>query len=76
MRIATYNVENLFLRARALNLDTWAEGRPILEKFAELNSLIEEPSYTTLRTLDGIELRDYAAYTVAEVLVNAEAAAG
>ena len=46
MRIATYNVENLFLRARALNLDTWAEGRPILEKFAELNSLIEEPSYT------------------------------
>ncbi len=35
---------------------------------------IEEPSYTTLRTLDGIELRDYAAYTVAEVLVNAKAA--
>jgi len=34
---------------------------------------IEEPTYTTLRTLDGIELRDYAAYTVAEVLVNADA---
>lgn len=34
---------------------------------------LEEPSYTTLRTLDGIELREYAAYTVAEVLVNADA---
>jgi hypothetical protein len=33
---------------------------------------IEEPAYTTTRTLDGIELRDYAAYTVAEVLVNAD----
>ena len=46
MRIATYNVENLFRRARALNLDTWAEGKPILEKFAELNELFEDPSYT------------------------------
>ena len=34
---------------------------------------IEEPAYTTLRTLDGIELREYAAYTVAEVWVNADA---
>lgn len=34
---------------------------------------IEEPAYTTLRTLDGIELRDYAAYTVAEVLIPAAA---
>lgn len=46
MRIASYNVENLFMRARALNLDTWAEGRPILEKYAELNQLVEEPVYT------------------------------
>ena len=34
---------------------------------------IEEPAYTTLRTLDGIELREYATYTVAEVWVNADA---
>ena len=35
---------------------------------------IEEPAYNTLRTLDGeIELREYAAYTVAEVLVAANA---
>lgn len=29
MRLASYNVENLFARARALNLDTWAEGKPV-----------------------------------------------
>jgi endonuclease/exonuclease/phosphatase family metal-dependent hydrolase len=46
MRIATYNVENLFTRARALNLDTWAEGRHILEAFAEINSLFEEETYS------------------------------
>lgn len=34
---------------------------------------IEEPSYTILRTVNGIELREYAAYTVAEVVVNADA---
>ncbi len=38
-----------------------------------LSHAIEEPSYTTLRSLDGIEIREYAAYTVAEVLVNADA---
>lgn len=38
-----------------------------------LSHAIEEPTYTTVRTLDGIELRDYAAYTVAEVVVHAEA---
>ncbi len=46
MRLATYNVENLFERARALNLETWADGRPILEKYAELNRMFEEPVYT------------------------------
>ena len=30
MRMASYNVENLFSRAKALNLETWTEGRDIL----------------------------------------------
>jgi hypothetical protein len=34
---------------------------------------IEEPAYTTTRTLNGIELREYAAYTVAEVLIESTA---
>jgi endonuclease/exonuclease/phosphatase family metal-dependent hydrolase len=46
MRFAVYNVENLFDRAKAMNLDTWAEGKPILEKFAELNKLLGEVQYT------------------------------
>jgi hypothetical protein len=27
MRLATFNVENLFERAKAMDLDTWKEGR-------------------------------------------------
>jgi hypothetical protein len=33
----------------------------------------EEPTFTVQRNLDGIELREYAPYTVAEVLVAADA---
>ena len=45
MRLAVYNVENLFDRAKAMNLDSWAEGKPILEKFARLNALLGEITY-------------------------------
>lgn len=45
MRLAVYNVENLFDRARAMNLETWDEGRPVLEKFAELSALLGDPAY-------------------------------
>jgi len=46
MRLGTFNVENMFERAKAMNLATWAEGRPILEDFGRLNALIQEPTYT------------------------------
>jgi len=46
MRLASYNVENLFDRAKALNMETWAEGKPILEKFARLNALLGEVTYS------------------------------
>ncbi|NDL63156.1 endonuclease/exonuclease/phosphatase family protein [Acerihabitans arboris] len=45
MRLAVYNVENLFDRAKAMNLETWAEGRPVLESFAALNSLLGQVNY-------------------------------
>ena len=36
MRLATFNVENLFVRARALDLEGWTEGRKILGHYAVL----------------------------------------
>jgi endonuclease/exonuclease/phosphatase family metal-dependent hydrolase len=46
MRLASFNLENLFDRAKALNLDTFAEGKVILDKFAKLNKLFEKPQYS------------------------------
>lgn len=46
MRIATFNVENLFSRPAAMNLETWTEGREVLEDVARLNGLISRPRYT------------------------------
>jgi endonuclease/exonuclease/phosphatase family metal-dependent hydrolase len=46
MRLATYNVENLFVRARALNLATWAEGKQVLEQYVALSELLEQAVYT------------------------------
>ena len=45
MRIASFNVENMFERAKALNLPTWEAGRPTLERQARINSLLNEPTY-------------------------------
>jgi endonuclease/exonuclease/phosphatase family metal-dependent hydrolase len=46
MKLASFNVENLFDRAKAMNLETWAEGRPVLEKFAALDALLGQIAYS------------------------------
>ncbi len=46
MRIASFNVENMFRRAVALNFATWKDGKVILEQYALVNSLLQEPVYT------------------------------
>lgn len=46
MRLTTFNVENMFERAKAMGLDTWANGKPVLEDFKRLNELIQEPIYS------------------------------
>ena len=57
MRIAAFNVENLFERASALNQDhwvndpgadpsRWAAGRPTLELYAKLNTLLRKQTYS------------------------------
>lgn len=46
MRVTAFNVENFFARAKALNEQSWAAGRPILEAHAELNALLGNPIYS------------------------------
>jgi endonuclease/exonuclease/phosphatase family metal-dependent hydrolase len=45
MRLAAFNVENLFDRAKALNLADPADGTPILQAFARLNILLAQVIY-------------------------------
>lgn len=46
LRIATFNVENLFERAIALNYADNAKGQPFLDDYHELNSLFNKPKYS------------------------------
>lgn len=54
-RIASYNVENLFERPKAMKLATWEEGRPILEQHARINELINQAQYSAA---DKVEILD------------------
>ena len=47
MKLASYNVENLFQRAKALNLATWEDGRDILQLQAALNRVLGKAKYTS-----------------------------
>lgn len=46
MRLATFNVENLFSRARAMNLETWDAGEEILAEFTSLNARLLNETYS------------------------------
>jgi endonuclease/exonuclease/phosphatase family metal-dependent hydrolase len=46
MRIATYNVENLFSRVRAMATDDPAKSKEVLEDVMELQRLIDQPTYS------------------------------
>lgn len=46
MRLATFNVENMFDRAKALNGANWEEGKPALEAHKELNALFGKARYS------------------------------
>lgn len=72
MRLAAYNVENLFARPRAMNQATWAEGRATLEQYSKLSELLGETNYTAARKramLDlleklGLSKRDESRYVI------------
>lgn len=46
LRIATFNLENLFTRPVAMNQDTDAEGRQALEDHATANRIVAKESYS------------------------------
>ncbi|NJK87877.1 MAG: hypothetical protein HC906_19855 [Bacteroidales bacterium] len=55
-RIASYNVENLFARAKALNKTTWDEGKPILDAYNQINTLFNKNTYSAVDKTKMIEL--------------------
>jgi endonuclease/exonuclease/phosphatase family metal-dependent hydrolase len=71
VRIASFNVENFFARPRAMNQDTWAQGRPILEAHAALNALLEEPAYTATSKARIVELLGVLGLTGSDTAVMA-----
>lgn len=46
VRLATFNVENMFKRPSIMNLPTWEDGKPVLEDYSKLSSLIQKPKYS------------------------------
>lgn len=46
MRIAAFNLENLFDRARVLNQKSFATGRPLLDAYARVNAVLSKETYS------------------------------
>ena len=59
MKLASYNVENLFMRARALSGPGFsAEGRKILKAQADINAVLGKDTYTAADKKKIVELLD------------------
>ncbi|TAL69618.1 MAG: endonuclease/exonuclease/phosphatase family protein [Bacteroidetes bacterium] len=46
MKLATFNVENMFERPKVMNLSNWKMGKQTLEDYKQLNELIQKTVYT------------------------------
>ncbi len=56
LRIATFNVENLFSRPRAMNLPDWKKGQPYLDDYARLTILLNQETYTAAMKREILDL--------------------
>ena len=56
MRLASFNVENLFDRAKIMNKDNWNEGREVLTLFNKLLNLLEKQTYSNADKARMVEL--------------------
>jgi hypothetical protein len=55
MKIASFNVENLFSRAKVLNLEDANEGKSILSEYSNLSNLLLKDIYTDSDKSDILE---------------------
>lgn len=46
IKLASFNMENLFDRAKAMNLATWADGKETLDEYARLNKIFNKTFYS------------------------------
>jgi hypothetical protein len=58
LKIAAFNVENLFDRAKAFNAEDSGEAQRVIEAVAELNSLFEKSVYSGADKARMLELVD------------------
>lgn len=56
LKIATFNLENLFTRPSAMNTDTDAEGRQAIEDHAVANAIANKPAYSDADKAKLVEL--------------------
>lgn len=58
IKLASFNCENLFDRARALNQDTWSDGKPVLDLYGKVTALLNKEKYSAAdkaKILDGLK---------------------
>jgi endonuclease/exonuclease/phosphatase family metal-dependent hydrolase len=55
VRIASFNVENLFARPKVFDLPDWSAGKPVLKAYEKVNALLQKPRYGAT---DKIRIRD------------------
>src|SRR6476619_2464184 len=65
IRLATFNVENLFARAKAMNTTTWQQGEPALAAFQDFTTVSAKAKYT-----DQDKLAMLAAMETLQILVR------
>jgi endonuclease/exonuclease/phosphatase family metal-dependent hydrolase len=46
IRIASFNVENLFARPKVFDLSDWSAGKPVLKAYEKVNALLQKGSYS------------------------------
>ncbi|MET0424451.1 MAG: endonuclease/exonuclease/phosphatase family protein [Actinoplanes sp.] len=76
VRLATFNVENLFSRAKALDSSDWAAGEAPLAAFALFNRLAQQEEYSDAdkeAMLQALETLNYLVRTPAGRRVNPDA---